>query len=128
VPVAVEVEEGLPPISFDPVLLRGIVVNLLDNAVKYSAGAPTRAVAVRLAREGGGVALVVTDRGPGIPEDARRHLFEPFARGGREETRTTQGVGLGLALVKRYADALRARVSVESAAGAGTTVRVHFPV
>ena len=72
--------------------------------------------------------LIVTDRGAGVAAADRPRLFQPFHRGGREETRTARGVGLGLALVKRYADAHRAKVTLDSEEGKGTTVSVRFPV
>lgn len=128
VPVAVEVEEGLPPVSFDPLLVRQTVVNLVDNAVKYSAKSATKDVRVLVRRDGATVALVVADKGVGIPASDRKRLFAPFQRGGREETRSARGVGLGLALVKRYADAHGASVSLESEEGVGTTVTVRYGV
>ncbi len=128
VPVAVEVEEGLPLVPFDGGLVRQIVVNLVDNAVKYSARSATKDVRVAVVRAGEAVEVVVTDRGCGIPAADRKRLFAPFARAGREETRTARGVGLGLALVKRYADAHRASVALESEEGVGTKVTVRFPL
>jgi signal transduction histidine kinase len=128
VPVAVEVEDGLPLVPFDPAFVRPIVANLVDNAVKYSARSETKDVRVAVRRDGDGVVLSVADRGAGIAREDLPRLFAPFQRGGREETRTARGVGLGLALVKRYADAHRARVSLESEPGRGTTVSVRFPV
>jgi signal transduction histidine kinase len=127
VPVAVEVEDGLPAVSFDPVLVRQIVVNLVDNAVKYSARSPEKDVRVLVRAVPEGVAVVVADRGPGVPAADRKRVFEPFFRSGREETRSARGVGLGLALVRRYAEAHKARLSLESAEGVGTTVTVTFP-
>jgi signal transduction histidine kinase len=127
VPVRVEVEEGLPLVPFDAALVRQIVVNLVDNAVKYSARSATKDVLVSVRRDGDDVALAVADRGVGIEPEDRPRLFAPFQRGGREETRTAPGVGLGLALVKRYAEAHRAKVSLESEPGKGTTVTVLFP-
>jgi signal transduction histidine kinase len=103
------------------------VLNLLDNAIKYSAHAPEKHVRVSLAREGDRVVLTVADRGVGIAPSVRRRLFEPFQRAGDELTRTAPGVGIGLALVKRYADAHDARVSLDSEPGRGTTVTVRFP-
>jgi hypothetical protein len=95
VPVAVDVEAGLPTVRFDGALVRPIVLNLVDNAVKYSARSPTKDVRVSVRRDGDRVALVVADRGVGIPAADRRRVFEPFFRSGREETRTTREVGLG---------------------------------
>jgi two-component system phosphate regulon sensor histidine kinase PhoR len=126
VPLSFEVEPSLPHARFDPDLLRPLVLNLVDNAVKYSAKAATKEVRVLVRRGGGGVEVVVADRGPGLPDEVRRHLFEPFTRGGREDTREARGVGLGLALVRRYADAMGARVNLDSEPGRGTTAVVRF--
>jgi signal transduction histidine kinase len=126
VPVRVEVEDGLPLVPFDAALLRGIVLNLVDNAVKYSARSETKDVLVRVHRDGARLALTVADRGAGIPAKDRKRVFEPFYRAGREDTRSAPGVGIGLALVRRYADAHAARVSLESEEGRGTTVSVSF--
>ena len=128
VPVAVEVEAGLPAVRFDGALVRPIVLNLVDNAVKYSARAPVKDVRVSVRRDGDRVALVVADRGVGIPAADRKRVFEPFYRSGREETRTTRGVGLGLALVDRYVRSHGATLALDSEEGRGTTVTVRFPV
>jgi signal transduction histidine kinase len=85
-------------------------------------------VRVSLAREGERIVLRVADRGVGIAPRARKRLFEPFQRGGEELTREAPGVGIGLALVKRYADAHRARVTIQSEPGQGTLVEVRFPL
>jgi signal transduction histidine kinase len=122
-----DLPDGLPPVRHDPRLVRPLVLNLLDNAIKYSAHAPEKHVRVSLAREGDRVVLTVADRGVGIAPSVRRRLFEPFQRAGDELTRTAPGVGIGLALVKRYADAHDARVSLDSEPGRGTTVTVRFP-
>ena len=118
--------DGLPLVSFDPGFVRPIVANLVDNAVKYSAKSETKDVLVSVRRDGDAIALAVADKGVGIAPEDRSRLFAPFQRGGREETRAARGVGLGLALVKRYADAQKARVSLESDVGRGTTVTVRF--
>jgi signal transduction histidine kinase len=71
VPVAVEVAPGLAYPRFDPGLVRALVVNLVDNAVKYSAHAPEKDVRVAVRAGAGTVDVVVADRGPGIPSDRR---------------------------------------------------------
>ena len=89
---------------------------------------------VELMRERGGLSLeearVVTvfDHGDGIPPALRKKIFEPFQRAGGELTRDAPGVGIGLALVKRYAEAHNARIVVESEVGKGTQVSVRFRV
>ena len=128
VPVKVEVEDELPLVPLDASLARQIASNLLDNAVKYSARSETKDVRATVRRDGDAVCLSVADRGVGVAAADRPRLFQPFHRGGREETRTARGVGLGLALVKRYADAHGAKVTLESEEGKGTTVAVRFPL
>jgi len=127
VPVRIEVEPGLPGVAFDANLVRPLVVNLVDNAIKYSARSATKDVLVSVRRDGNAVAMVVADRGVGIPEADRERVFEPFFRSGDEMTRTTRGVGIGLALVARYAKAHGATIALDSAVGRGTTVTVRFP-
>ena len=112
VPVRVEVEDALPPVEFDPALVRRLGMNLVDNAIKYSARSPVKDVRVSLSRARGGLALVVADRGAGIPAADRRRVFEPFYRAGHEETRTARGVGLGHSLVARYPQAHRAPLAL----------------
>jgi len=126
VALSVKIEEALPLVSFDPKLVRPLVLNLVDNAIKYSAKAEVRTVRAAVRREGERVVLSVADRGIGIPLKAQKTIFDPFQRGGAELTRTTTGVGIGLALVKRYADAHKARVQLTSAPGRGTTIEVFF--
>lgn len=122
-----EADEDLPQVRFDARILKPLVLNLLDNAIKYSENAPTKSVSVRVGRDGEHAVLEIADRGVGIEAKAQRRLFEPFQRAGDEMTRTSPGVGIGLALVKRYAQAHGATVGLESEVGKGTTVRVRFP-
>lgn len=128
VALVVDVEPGLPACPYDARLLRPLVLNLVENAIKYSERAETKQVTVSVARAGDRLVLTVRDRGVGIAADAQRRLFQPFQRGMDEMTRAAPGVGIGLALVKRYADAHRAKVTLSSQPGAGTSVSVRFPL
>ena len=128
VEMSLEVEPDLPPTSFDPKLVRPLVLNLVDNAIKYSARSETKQVDVSLVRDGERLVLRVADQGVGISPKARKALFEPFQRGGAELTRDAPGVGIGLTLVRRYADAHKARVQLTSELGHGTQVTVRFPI
>jgi signal transduction histidine kinase len=119
-------EEGLPLVSADPVLLRRVLDNLLDNAHKYSPD-PAAPIALRVTRRNGGVAFEVTDRGMGIGEEDLPHVFTPFFRAERSRARGTGGVGLGLTLAKRIVSAHGGEIDVASAPGKGTTVRVSLP-
>lgn len=120
------VEDGVPDFAFDPKLVRPMVLNLVDNAIKYSGKSEHKHVRVGVRQEGERVILSVADRGIGIDPKARKAVFEPFQRAGDELTREAPGVGIGLALVKRYAEAHNARVHLASEPGRGTTVEVRF--
>ncbi len=105
-------------------LVRLVVMNLLVNAVKF-----TEAGFVRVAARAtdGGVHLEVSDSGPGIPEEARRRVFEPFEQIDPASGRAHQGVGLGLAIVARLVQALHGRVELTSRVGGGSRFVVGLP-
>jgi len=119
------VPEELPVLVADREALTSAVQNLLDNAVKYSPGCKT----VWLEAEPGDSSLIirVRDRGMGIAEQDRKHIFEKFYRGGSETSRRVKGVGLGLSLVKQIAAAHRGSVQVESRPGQGSTFTITLP-
>lgn len=99
--LAVEAAEGLH-VRANRQLIGQAVSNLIDNAIKYSRGQSAgRAITVKAAREGGGIAISVGDRGPGIPEADRLRVLKRFVR--LEESRTQPGTGLGLSLVAAVA-------------------------
>ncbi len=106
----------------DAALLRHAVGNLLQNAVKYSPA--TKPVRLRVAREAGAIVITVTDDGPGIPAADLLRLFEPFQRGANVST--LPGMGLGLHIARLCLEALQGTVSIESAAGGGTTAKVRL--
>ena len=117
---------GLPPVRFERDALAQILFNLVENALKYARGAADRTLELRCRAEGGGVALSVRDRGPGVPERRLGRVFEPFYRGEDELTRETQGSGIGLALVRGLAERMGASVSARNAEGGGFEVTLRF--
>jgi signal transduction histidine kinase len=119
------VPDDLPLLVADREALTSAVQNLLDNAVKYSPGCKT----VWLEAEPSDSSLIirVRDRGIGIAEQDRKHIFEKFYRGGSETARRVKGVGLGLSLVKQIAAAHRGSVQVESRPGQGSTFTITLP-
>lgn len=112
-------------ISSVPELLRGIVYNLCDNAVKYNV--PGGRVLVTVAAEDGQAVLTVRDTGIGIPAQDIDRIFERFYRADKSRSKTVGGTGLGLAIVKHSASLLNGQITVESQLGEGTTIRVVFP-
>ncbi|MBN2138334.1 MAG: HAMP domain-containing histidine kinase [Sedimentisphaerales bacterium] len=115
------------PTAFDPDAVTQIVVNLIDNAIKYARNAQDKRVIVRTRNEDGFVVIEVEDHGPGIPHRQRKKIFEEFYRIGSEATRETTGTGLGLALVRRFAEAHNGFVEILSARPSGAIFRVALP-
>ncbi|MFQ5673696.1 MAG: ATP-binding protein [Nitrospinales bacterium] len=109
----------------NPSLLEHAVMNLIDNAAKYSR--PGSAVEVRAARASGRVDIRVRDEGCGIGPEHLPRLFERFYRVDQARSRELGGTGLGLAIVKHIAQAHGGSVSVESAPGQGSTFIIHLP-
>lgn len=107
-------------------LLEQAVVNLLDNAVKYSSNQKSRVI-LRAAQEQGGVLIVVQDFGCGIPGEHHARLFERFYRVDKARSCKLGGTGLGLAIVKHIVQAHHGAVSVESAPGRGSVFTVRLP-
>jgi two-component system phosphate regulon sensor histidine kinase PhoR len=119
-------DEGVPRLRGDADGLERLLVNLLDNAIKYNR--PGGEVGLRLARQGSQALIEVTDTGIGIPPEALPRIFERFYRVDKGRAREEGGTGLGLAIVKHLAQSHGGRVEVESRAGRGTTFRVLLPV
>jgi signal transduction histidine kinase len=110
--------------AFDSDAVTQIVVNLLDNAIKYARSAEDKTVTVRTRSEGRFVTIEVEDHGPGIPHRQHRKVFEQFYRCAPEATRETAGTGLGLALVKKLAEAHQGFVEILTAKPTGAIFRV----
>ena len=108
-----------------PPLLEQAVVNLIDNAVKYSAEGST--IVVTLEETSDEVVVSVTDEGQGIAGEHLPRLFERFYRVDKARSRDLGGTGLGLAIVKHVAQIHGGRVSVDSVVGRGSTFRIHLP-
>ncbi|MCK5249954.1 MAG: HAMP domain-containing histidine kinase, partial [Spirochaetaceae bacterium] len=111
------------PLLGDPVRLRQILGNLVDNAVKY--GPDGGDIDIRCGTGGGLSWAEVTDDGPGIPDDEIKRVFERLYRGDR--SRGSRGLGLGLSMVKALVEAHGGSVGVSDVKGRGACFRVSFP-
>jgi heavy metal sensor kinase len=121
----VAVDAAAAPADVHPVLLGEAVNVLVDNACKYSpAGTP---VVVRVGPVDGGAEVSVTDSGWGIGEEDAARLFEPFVRSAEARRRGVDGLGLGLAVAKRIAEAHGGTLTVTSAAGKGSRFTLRLP-
>ncbi len=114
--------EPLPAVLADPGLLERVLANLLANALRHAPGSDVR---VSVAEQDGTVSIRVADTGPGLPRGSADRLFEPFQRLGDRNTAT--GVGLGLAVVKGFTEAMGATVTAEDTPGGGLTMVVELP-
>ncbi|HKB14546.1 MAG TPA: ATP-binding protein, partial [Planctomycetota bacterium] len=109
----------------DPALLRRLVANLVDNAIRYSEAGGE--ILVRVEREGGWVRLRVADRGPGIDSEALGKVFDRFFRSDRARTLNPEGTGLGLAFVRAVARAHGGEAHVAARFGGGSVFTVELP-
>ena len=121
-----DVEGGGVEVEGDPARLKQIVVNLLDNAIKYTP--PDGKVEAKVRRNGSFAILEVKDGGIGIPAEALPHVFERFYRVDKARSRAVGGTGLGLAIVKSICTAHGGDVTVESREGRGSMFQVKLPI
>jgi len=121
--LSLEVEPDLAAIGNDT-LLGQAVVNLLDNAIKYSP--PGEPILLTAHQQGPEVIIEVIDRGPGIEAQHIPRLFERFYRTDKARSRDQGGTGLGLSIVKHVAQTLGGQVTVDSQVGRGSTFRIHL--
>ena len=119
-------EQELPPAVVDPEAVGQVIVNLLDNAVKYSGAA--REIIVRVGEQDGHVTVEVSDQGVGIPAEEQAKIFERFHRVSTGLVHDVKGSGLGLSLVKHIIEAHGGKVTLQSELGRGSAFTVHLPV
>lgn len=99
-------------------------INLIENAVKYTKQSGT--ISVSLKNDSQNAAVIISDNGEGIPDEAIGHIFEKFFKA--DPSRFGEGVGLGLAIVKRIVTLAGGNISVKSKLGKGTTFTVTLPL
>ena len=117
----------LPQAALDRDAVCQALMNLLDNAVKYSEKAERKEVTVRLGERDGRIQISVTDHGIGIAPEEQKKIFEKFYRVSTGLVHDVKGSGLGLSLVKHIVEAHHGTVTVESAVGHGSTFTVTLP-
>ncbi|MFF1481994.1 ATP-binding protein [Streptomyces sp. NPDC058301] len=116
--VELDIPETLPMVAVDPGLLERAVANIVENAVKYSPAAVP--VLVAASALGDRVEVRVADRGPGVPDDSKERIFEPFQRYG--DAPRGAGVGLGLAVARGFAESMGGTLTAEDTPGGGMTM------
>ncbi|MGA9769978.1 MAG: ATP-binding protein, partial [Blastocatellia bacterium] len=109
----------------DEVLLRRLIMNLLDNAIKYTPSGGS--VSVKLANEQTAIKIIVSDTGMGIPAEAAAHVFERFYRADKARSRADGGSGLGLAIARWVAETHKGSIDLVSISGKGSKFIVSLP-
>lgn len=107
-------------------LLSQVWLNLLHNAIKFTPSSGT--IGITLTQTEASVFVIVSDNGIGIPAEDQRRIFERFFKGDKQRTRTTEGSGLGLSIVRRIVDLHHGTVRVRSAPGEGSVFEVDLPL
>jgi two-component system, OmpR family, phosphate regulon sensor histidine kinase PhoR len=126
--IALELDspESVMPVSGDQDKLRQILLNLIDNAIKYSPDGGR--VEVRVEERGTGLRIAVRDEGMGIPRSEQQRIFSKFYRLDPQQTRGVGGTGLGLYICRELVQRMEGRVSVKSKEGKGSTFIVDLPL
>ena len=124
--VAFHHDADLPPAPVDRGKIDQVMNNLISNAVKFSPAGTT--VTVRVFRSGDEATVSVKDEGPGIPDEERQKLFQPFSRTSAQSTGGEKSTGLGLAIAKKIILGHRGKIWVESKIGEGSTFYVTLPL
>lgn len=123
--VQFELEETLPPIAVDPIRLKQILINLIDNSIKYTPRGGLVTVSGQIQNDN--LLLSVEDNGVGIAGDDMDKIFETFGQIRESSTHQHAGLGLGLPLSRSLVELLGGTLGIESQEGTGTTVRISFP-
>lgn len=127
---SIDIDLKLPadckPLRSDPIKLRQIVQNLIDNAIKYSDGKPVR-VELFVDANSNPLKIDVIDSGRGIAESQLQPIFEAFNQGDNSVARKFGGAGLGLAIARSFADILNIQIAVKSTLGKGSCFSIIFP-
>jgi signal transduction histidine kinase len=117
----------IPPCAYDREAMIQVLINLVENSVKFGRRRDRRKIIVRVAPADGHVEIAVSDTGPGIPRGALKKIFDDFYRVEDALTRSTGGTGIGLALVRKFMAAMGGTVSAVNNKGPGCTITLRLP-
>jgi signal transduction histidine kinase len=124
----IERDENLPVLAYDREAMIQILINLIENSLKFGSQSPIKELLLRCCSEGRRVRISLSDTGPGIPRHALKKIFDNFYRVDNDLTRTTGGTGIGLALVKNLVAAMGGNVRAVNNDGPGCTIIITMPV
>jgi signal transduction histidine kinase len=117
----------VPDFAFDREVLVQILINLMENSIKFGRSASEKIITITAAAQDQWVRIGVSDTGPGIPRSELKRVFDDFYRVDNDLTRATGGTGIGLALVKKFLVALGGRVEAANNEGPGCTITIVLP-
>ncbi len=120
--------KDVQPFKYDKEVMILILINLLENSMKFGKAFPTRELSLKVRHEKDGVNISLADTGPGIPRQALKKIFDDFYRVEGALTRTTAGTGIGLSLVKKFVMLLGGTVRAENNTGPGCTITIVLPL
>ncbi|MCG6917266.1 MAG: HAMP domain-containing histidine kinase [Deltaproteobacteria bacterium] len=119
--------EDLPPFKHDREAMIQVLINLMDNSMKFGKSLPSREITLKVWSEQDTARISVSDTGPGIPRHDLRKVFDDFYRVDSDLTRTTGGTGIGLALVKKLVTLMGGTVWADNNDGPGCTITISLP-
>jgi len=122
-PIVVILPEVLPIVSLDFVLVEQVLVNVIDNAIKYSP--KDTQIDIEVSQNDREITIRVSDRGIGIPKEDLERVFDKFYRVSRPEN--VSGTGLGLAICKGIVETIGGNISAANREGGGTVITITFP-
>ena len=122
--INITVIKQIGPVLMDSARVQRVLLNLVQNAIRYAP--PAKPIEVRARQRQNGVAIEVTDHGPGIAPEHRQKIFERFYRVDKARSRAEGGAGLGLAIVKWSIERMGGTVELSSELGKGSTFRLHL--
>lgn len=126
VEIVTDMDINIPITRFDPLRIRQICVNLLNNAIKYTSHGGTIKISSRIMKDN--LLVSVTDRGPGIDPDHISRIFDNFTQIDGGAARTQNGMGIGLGLVRHYVELHHGKIWVESKKGEGSIFSFSLPL
>jgi two-component system sensor histidine kinase VicK len=116
------------PFKYDREVMVQILVNLIENSMKFGKASPTKEIALRIRSEHNTAKISVADTGPGIPRPALKRVFDDFYRVDSSQTQATGGSGIGLAIVKKFVVAMGGSVTAANNDGPGCTITISLPL
>ena len=120
--------DRVEPFKYDREVMIQILINLIENSIKFGKRSPAREISIRVRPDGNWVKISVSDKGPGIPRGALKKVFDDFYRVESPLTQTTSGTGIGLALVKKFVTAMGGSITATNNRGPGCTITISLPM